>query len=349
MILKFHAETPIVKGFNRSCIYDLPRRKYDFVPNEVLSKIIALENQDKSVVEGKLDEDEQSWLNSLIENEYCFYIPEAFIDCFPKIDFTWKNPSLITNTIIDIEDTRIFFDFKAIENLNCKHLVIRFESSNSTDNIFTFLEEKLKELTFKSVQVILKRNFDIELKFYNLLKKKILKEILLISNVTISKKEITKKTITFRPNFIIEPNTYCESQKHNLYFNRKLYIDNSGNFKNGVECTTIVANINKEPLIENVINSISFQKLWKINKDKIDVCKDCEFRYMCVDNRIPLKRKDGTYYFDQECSYNPYVSLWDTDEQFLSLEAVGVRSNKEGFAINETKVKTINESVWCDI
>lgn len=39
-------------------------------------------------------------------------------------------------------------------------------------------------------------------------------------------------------------------------------------------------------------------------------CKDCEFRYMCPDNRIPLKKDNNTYYHDNSCNYDPYSNIW---------------------------------------
>jgi radical SAM protein with 4Fe4S-binding SPASM domain len=346
MILKFCAETPLVKGFNRSCIYDLPRKKYDFVPNEVLSKIIELEDNHQETIETLLDEDEKSWLDFLIENEYAFYFPELFKDCFPKIDFTWKNPSPITNAIIDIEDFESPIEFKIFEDLNCKHLVIRFQNIENIDFIFTFLEERLKDLTFKSVDIIIEKNATIPVKQYTFLKKKLVKEITLISSVVVSKREMVTKTKRFRPNFIVEIKTFSEAQKHNLFFNRKLYIDSKGLIRNGVESHQQFSSITEDKSIKKTVSSSRFQKLWKINKDEIEVCKDCEFRYMCLDNRIPKKRKDGTFFQETECAYNPYVSLWDTDEEFLSLEEIGVKSDINGFSHDNEKIRSINQVLW---
>ncbi len=35
----------------------------------------------------------------------------------------------------------------------------------------------------------------------------------------------------------------------------------------------------------NIVQSLEFQQLWHLNKDKINVCKDCQYRYMCPDCR----------------------------------------------------------------
>ena len=67
---------------------------------------------------------------------------------------------------------------------------------------------------------------------------------------------------------------------------------------------------------------------------------------MCVDNRIPMKRNDKSFYFEKECSYNPYISLWDTNENFLSLKQIEVKSNKDGFNFDIEKITKINENIW---
>lgn len=259
MILKFHAETPVVKGFNRSCVYDLPRNKYDFVPNDFLDKIIGLENQGESFVDRQLNEEELSWLDLFIENEYCFYTPEVFKDCFPKINFTWKNPFKITNAIIDISDLNSNFDFLELENLNCRHIVIRFKNIIQIDEIFTFLKVKLNDLTFKSVDVLIERDITFKIKSYNIFKSKLEKELNIISNVTIVKKEVSKTKGRFRPNFIIQTATFAEAQNNNLYFNRKLYINTEGFIKNGIESEKQFVFSNKDSL-EKIIDKSNFKK-----------------------------------------------------------------------------------------
>lgn len=37
------------------------------------------------------------------------------------------------------------------------------------------------------------------------------------------------------------------------------------------------------------IKAKGFKDLWAINKDKILVCQDCEFRYICTDCRAYLE------------------------------------------------------------
>ncbi|MEX0595506.1 MAG: radical SAM protein, partial [Candidatus Paceibacterota bacterium] len=63
--------------------------------------------------------------------------------------------------------------------------------------------------------------------------------------------------------------------------------------------------------INDIITKEAFNSIWKISKSNIEICKDCEYRFMCPDNRIPQKKVDNSYQFDEDCNYNPYTNEWD--------------------------------------
>ncbi len=53
-----------------------------------------------------------------------------------------------------------------------------------------------------------------------------------------------------------------------------------------------------------------FKKYWDINKDKIYVCKDCEFRYICTDCRAYVEDPEDILSKPLKCGYNPYTGEW---------------------------------------
>jgi radical SAM protein with 4Fe4S-binding SPASM domain len=53
-----------------------------------------------------------------------------------------------------------------------------------------------------------------------------------------------------------------------------------------------------------------FREMWEINKDQIEVCKDCEFRYICIDCRAYLSRQEDRYSKPAKCGYDPYTARW---------------------------------------
>ena len=104
---------------------------------------------------------------------------------------------------------------------------------------------------------------------------------------------------------------FTEAQSHNTYFNRKVIIDEKGFYVLGVHEGSRYGNV-KELGLDELVSSADYTQYWKVNKDKTEVCKDCEFRYMCIDSRIPLKNTaTGLFYFKSECSYSPYTCKWD--------------------------------------
>ena len=144
---------------------------------------------------------------------------------------------------------------------------------------------------------------------------------------------------------------FTESQKHNTYFNRKLYIGVNGEIKNAPLTTEVFGNINilkKADDILKIIDSHEFQHYWYVHKGLIDVCKQCEFRHMCVDNRIPVKRNEKEWYMENECNYNPYIAKWKGEDGFKTLTDCGIKSDENGFKMNRKKLNAINRELWGD-
>ena len=73
----------------------------------------------------------------------------------------------------------------------------------------------------------------------------------------------------------------------------------------------VQGNIFSQSILE-ILNTPKFQQYWDITKDMIDVCKDCEFRYTCVDSRVPQKNGEtNNYCFTDKCKYNPYNNTFN--------------------------------------
>jgi len=120
---------------------------------------------------------------------------------------------------------------------------------------------------------------------------------------------LLKRGILGIGNFKVNVENYVCGKTSNLFFNRIVYIDNEGNIKNWIYDSKKFGNINKDSF-EKVINSDQFQLLWNIRKDDISICKECQYRYVCPDNRIPLVNDKNEYYHSSECNYNPIKDKW---------------------------------------
>jgi len=100
-----------------------------------------------------------------------------------------------------------------------------------------------------------------------------------------------------------------------------------------------------EKSLKEYFNNPSKFKLWLIHKDLIDVCKDCEFRHMCVDSRLPIQRINGSWYHKTECNYNPYIGKWKGTNKYKTLEECGIIVNDSFYIRDDNKIKIFNETL----
>jgi SPASM domain peptide maturase of grasp-with-spasm system len=109
--------------------------------------------------------------------------------------------------------------------------------------------------------------------------------------------------------FVVDMDTFTEGVNHNSCLNRKISIDINGNIKNCPSLNTNFGEIMNTKLID-VIKNQEFNKLWAITKDQINVCKDCEFRYICTDCRAFIEDKNNINSKPLKCNYDPYTATW---------------------------------------
>ena len=80
--------------------------------------------------------------------------------------------------------------------------------------------------------------------------------------------------------------------------------------------TESYGNINDIALVE-AIDIADFKKYWNVSKDHIEVCKDCEFRYVCTDCRAYTEKphdisgpESTNLAKPLKCGYDPYTGEW---------------------------------------
>jgi len=89
-------------------------------------------------------------------------------------------------------------------------------------------------------------------------------------------------------------------------------------------------NIDNEK-IKEIVKKEDFIFYGNIKKDNIEVCKACEYRYMCPDCRAYLKDNDNIYSQPSKCYYNPYIAKWEGEKGYLSVEEIGYYDAKGKF------------------
>lgn len=322
-----------VKGASRSCILDLQRNDIHLIPNS-LYDIITNNNgnidfnfllKNYANMEDIINE----YKSFLISNELIFYcdsIEES--NCFPNIYEDYDSPYKITNMIVDISNyyTKDILHSinKSINIIGIQALQIRvFTKSLDIADYLLNLIEGDSRLSYVGLLVNYYSGCEIFID-------KILK------NERINIIEIYGTDKTFQDcrihtyDYIIDGEKSCgkiegnisdinteiyfESINCNSCLNRKISIDSNGLLKNCPSMRDSFGNI-KDTLIEDVIDSSSLKKYWNITKDEIEICKDCEFRYICTDCRAYTERNhitNGDIDLSKplKCGYNPYTATW---------------------------------------
>lgn len=130
----------------------------------------------------------------------------------------------------------------------------------------------------------------------------------LYSDDMLLRKLITKKTFS-KP---IDPKTFYKNMTVHNCFGEKLYIDCDLNvFPCAMERRLKYGNLKMCSDYELVNNDIRF-----LNKDKVTVCRDCEYRYTCYDCR-PDSNNSPVYSKPWNCTYDPYRGVWEKPEDFI--------------------------------
>ena len=96
---------------------------------------------------------------------------------------------------------------------------------------------------------------------------------------------------------------YTASKTKHPYFSGRIFIDHNGNFSNCYKDKPSVAPLLQSP-IDHIIPLLKQQKFWNIKRTSIIGCKDCEFRFSCLDNS-PLIKQGEEYRMVEDCTFSP--------------------------------------------
>ncbi|WP_417197753.1 grasp-with-spasm system SPASM domain peptide maturase [Bizionia sp.] len=325
-----------VKGNKRSVICDLHRQELKLIPNNLFDILTQYKNsridEIKRNYDNKFNETIDEYFNFLLENELGFYtnLPHSF----PELNLKWNSPALITNAILDIDfnsNYNLENVFTELDKLTCKHIQLRFFSSISFCKLKKILSILNKEdYCIISVDLILKFTDDLTIESLN----KLILDMPRITSLIIYKStdNVHVKPVRSSLNhfiyttesiknhkfcgivngnyFSINIKNFTESQKYNSCLNRKISIDTEGNIKNCPSVSQSFGNI-KDTSLQKALEHKDFKKYWNITKDQIDVCKDCEFRYICTDCRAYTENPEDHYSKPLKCGYNPYTNVWE--------------------------------------
>jgi SPASM domain peptide maturase of grasp-with-spasm system len=326
---KLYPSSILVKGFGRSTICDIHKNRYFTIPNQ-LYEILNF-NEKNTIKVGKLfeiyiqeKEGLKKYIKFFINEKYGFYtnVPKNF----PKFSMEWDYPSRISNSVLDFNNFSDYLNdnfIKDIINTGCTTFQLRFFEPITVIIINRTIDIIHKKTEISNIEIVMPYNT----RFENLIHSKFKISRLYMYNSPFDRINFDKKNIClveYLKNGITDESScgkitencfncnidnFTESQNFNSCLNRKIGVTKNGEYKNCPSMKKSYGNVRNTKL-STVLNSIEFKNTEKISKDKISVCKDCEFRYVCSDCRAYLVDPNDIFSKPLKCKYDPYTNVW---------------------------------------
>lgn len=351
----------IVKGFKNGIICDLQRKQYTELPLLVCDLILKITKEEINVFNANQllkDKEINGLIEWLLDNDFIFMCKSIEeLNNFPEISENCEYSMTLSNAIVDIECINNYNVEKALielSELNCN--VLQFRLFKELDQ--TFLNNLLQMTvgkSFTNIELIIPNSAytsDTYLKELIETYTNIISVIIYNSNnsksysyqqssIYFTSQNINSERDCGNINkrmFICDMSFFNEAKSFNSCLNKKISIDKNGEIKNCPSLSKSFGNIANEKLKE-IIQRKDFYNYGNIKKDNIEVCKVCEYRYMCPDCRAIVKDPDNIYSKPLKCTYNPYIAKWKGEEGYFPIEEISYYDTKGKFNAEKVKVK----------
>ncbi|MFH1895863.1 MAG: radical SAM protein [bacterium] len=114
-----------------------------------------------------------------------------------------------------------------------------------------------------------------------------------------------------KPRFRTDLGLFTRYQICNPCWGRELAISSEGLALPCVFARNMPVGDLKTEKLKDVLEAQELARLRALTKDKIDVCRDCEYRYACGDCRVLALEQSGDLYAKTPfCNYDPYTGIW---------------------------------------
>lgn len=322
-----YANCIIVNGYKESALCDIQFNRVLPIPNELSRVIFEMRKLPISkVISSSGIQDLKSFLNFFITNGLGFYTDKP--NLYPKLNLNYFSYSIIESFIVEVENLEsshldkivilaikfkiIALELRVVSNLSFKiiHEVLRLFSGTSVRVVNIILEysdiyseedfnqlislnPKIGSMLFHSAKSNFKNWFNPKASF---------------TTSIITSKSVSMKSIK---TFYSTISTFSEAQHFNIGLNQKIAFDINGNIKNHLSHNEVIVNLNNVNVDKFTIPS-NILSNWKISNDKIEKCKDCQFRYICVDNS-ELHFVNNLIQKSTDCGFDPYSLTWSNN------------------------------------
>jgi SPASM domain peptide maturase of grasp-with-spasm system len=323
-----------VNGYKQAIIIDLSRGIYKIIP--LLLYEILVNSRTTSVQSIKISFNNQ--YNEGIDKYFSLLEKEDFgmftndPSRFPPLKKQWFSPLKITNFICDFDETSTHSAsdiLNQLEEIGCEAIQFRVFCNLRTD----FIEEIMHIADNSCISFIeiiggWSEDLDIE-ELKNILNETSrIRRIILHSSpdndlINLGSGAFDQKIIKLKlsittheycgiiqeSTFAVNISSYMEGLFHNSCLNKKLSIDVHGNIKNCPSMEHTFGHV-KNTKLKDIFSVAELTNYWNITKEKIDICKDCEFRFICTDCRAFIQSKENILSKPAKCNYNPYEAEW---------------------------------------
>lgn len=131
------------------------------------------------------------------------------------------------------------------------------------------------------------------------------------SNHTPDNVEVIQHSLLTKPSFTITKEKFINAMYANTCWYGKCAITPTGNI---IPCEferSIVYGNVRQQSISQILNGDKLKEFWHLDFSKIQICKDCEYRFSCKDCRpLGFSLCGNITQKNPRCLYNPYTGKW---------------------------------------
>lgn len=316
-----------VKGKKRAVVCDLQRNVIQPIPLVVYGYLekIKIVDSPNALLNNYNSSDKRTieeYINFLYHNEFGYFTASKSIFCGLQ-DQDNPDSSIITNSIVDFDQKSTHSIDEIIPQLvelGCKAIEIRFFSIISHDTLIKNLS-LIQNSTIEKIEILLQKKdyftcesmIELSSEYDKLSKVTISNssdnviykhnDLVVIYTTEIIRNE-TKCGVTGELYCIADSKLFWESRNYNNCLYKKISIDKNSLIKNCPSMQENFGSISTTKLMD-VVSLDSYRKYWAITKDEIEVCSECELRYVCQDCRAYTIHMNNIYSKPLKCRYNP--------------------------------------------
>ena len=135
------------------------------------------------------------------------------------------------------------------------------------------------------------------------------------TNHTPTKENVINNSKRSKPEFYTNDEMFNKAYQTNTCWYGKFAITETGIVIPCVFERNIKLGDLKSQSINEILESEAIKKYWFLTFNQVNVCKDCEFKYSCVDCRpLGISRRGNLLDKNPRCTYDPKIGEWKNEK-----------------------------------